>query len=153
MTGMLIIIVLLCFFGAYLKYTKAFKRYDERQILEQYKAYKLSFFTVMAILLTIITLLTFTELRFSEELLYLPFSLGVIVYSNYSIWQDAYFDLNDKNQVYFAISSLFFSLLHIYSVLRSLWEIPKILNFLFFFSIGITTLVKIIKEKKEKTNR
>ncbi|MCU9534049.1 hypothetical protein [Streptococcus sp. CSL10205-OR2] len=146
MTGMLIIIILLCFFGAYLKYTKAFKR----QILEQYKAYKLSFFTVMAILLAIIVLSTFTGLRLSVELLFLPFSLGVIVYSNYSIWQDAYFDLNDKNQVYFLISNLVVALLNFSSLLRGAWEIPKILTFLFFFSLGLTTLVKIIKEKKGK---
>ncbi|MGT2772017.1 hypothetical protein [Streptococcus marimammalium] len=150
MAGMLIIIVLLFFFWAYLRYTKAFKRYDERQILEQYKAYKLSFFTVMAILLTIITLLTFTELRFSEELLYLPFSLGVIVYSNYSIWQDAYFYINDKNQVSFAVSSLLLSFLNLYSFLRSSWEIPILLSFLLFFSIGLTTLIKIIKEKNNR---
>ncbi|MCR4650002.1 MAG: hypothetical protein K5776_13100 [Lachnospiraceae bacterium] len=75
------------------------KKYDERQILEQGKAFKIGFFTLLIIVESLIILnLTGIATIADYPIFYqLAVFIGLGVYVSYCIWHESYFAINEKS--------------------------------------------------------
>ncbi len=77
-------------------------KYDERQEAIRGKAYKYAFFTMLGstFFMMLWKIMEFPNFAEYEVLLFLNLVLGIFVYAAYSIWNEAYFALNEnKNRL------------------------------------------------------
>lgn len=83
-------------------------RFDERQELVRGRGYKYAFFTLMVYLVAygVIGYTWFAPLVGA----FLGLVIGVGVYACYTIWQDAYFALNEKRRMYILLDALIFAI-------------------------------------------
>ena len=83
-------------------------RFDERQELVRGRGYKYAFFALLVYLVAygVIGYTWFAPLAGA----FLGLVIGVGVYACYTIWQDAYFALNEKRRMYILLDALIFAI-------------------------------------------
>ena len=105
--GILLVAVGMYFFGRK-AHTDGARRpkFDERQELIRGRGYKYAFFALLVYLVAygVIGYTWFAPLAGA----FLGLVIGVGVYACYTIWQDAYFALNEKRRMYILLDALIF---------------------------------------------
>ncbi|MBQ8856574.1 MAG: hypothetical protein IJ024_00365 [Lachnospiraceae bacterium] len=139
---------------------KTTKHYDERQLLIQGKAYKYSFFTLLAYLIGIGVLNVILDRDFATTYVYacIGLCLGLIVYVTYSLFKDAYIGMKESANLSVGVAFL----VGICNAGPSLFNLDKVMKNgvlqnttaqlimgLTFIYVGIILFVKKQLDKRE----
>ena len=142
------------------------KKYDERQILEQGKAFKIGFFTMLIVfeVLILINLSGFTGLIDSTVFYQIAIFIGLLAYVVYCIWTESYFAINEKTNrviVAFAIIAIVNLVIGILNAFSGQMVVDGRITFkvinpicaLFFLIIfGVMLVKRIVNAKKSSSD-
>ena len=141
------------------------KKYDERQIIEQGKAFKIGFFVMLitveaVIILNVSGLATVADYPvFYQTAVF----LGLITYAVYCIWHESYFAINEKTTrviIFFALIALINLVIGIINIIngqiivdgRITFRILNLFCTVFFVVIFATMLLKRISNSHKSSN-
>ncbi len=141
------------------------KKYDERQILEQGKAFKIGFFTLMIIVeaLIILNMTGIATIADYPVFYQLAVFIGLGVYVVYCIWHESYFAINEKSTrvlIFFAFIAIFNLVISIFNFVNGLMIVDgritfRVLNIfctLLFLVVFAALLLKRIANAKSASS-
>ena len=142
------------------------KKYDERQILEQGKAFKIGFFTMMIIfeVLILINLCGFSTLIDSTVFYQIAIFIGLLAYVVYCIWTESYFAINEKTNrviIAFAIIAIVNLIIGILNMIAGQIVVDGRITFkainpvcalVFLIIFGVMLVKRIVNSKKSSSD-